>query len=124
MSTIEPNWPQLLVFLPAWLIGCVGFFYLVGNLPVSAAPPPVQTGAGPALVWLNLVVVAALCVTTIVFALMTLRWTTLVVAGGMVFLFAPFIVQDLPRLLRDTRLGLAVLLGLASACLLVVGLSL
>lgn len=110
VAAIEPNWPALLVFLAAWLAGCVGFFFLSGNLPVRAAPQSVQLGLGPLLVWLNLAVLIGLIVLTVAFAVMQLRWTSLIVGGGFVFLFAPFIVQDLPRDWKDTQKGLVALL--------------
>ena len=115
MAVIEPNWPSLLVFLAAWLAGCIGFFFLSGNLPMRAAPPKVQEGFGPVLVWLNLVVLIGLIGFTLAFAVMQLRWTSLIVGGGFVFLFAPFIVQDLPRGWKDTQRGLVALLGLLLA---------
>lgn len=114
MAAIEPNWQALVVFLVAWLAGCVGVIFLSGTLPVKAAPPAVQVGFGPALVWVNLAALVALLALTAWFAVGHLRWTSLVVGGGFVFLFAPFIVQDLPRALRDTQAGLVTLL----ACLL------
>ena len=120
MSAIEANWPALFVFIPAWFIGCVGAIYLSGNLPVRAAPKEVQAGFGPALVWLNVVVLIALVVAALAYAIAALAWTTIIVAGGFVFLFAPFVVQDLPDRLRDTRLGLTVLLCLGTAALVVV----
>ena len=110
MAAIEPNWQALLVFLIAWLASCVGFFFLSGTLPVKAAPPAVQTGLGPVLVWVNLATLVVLVVLTAWFAVGQLRWTSLVVGGGFVFLFAPFIVQDLPRALKDTQAGLVALL--------------
>ena len=114
MDAIEPNWPALLVFLVGWLTSCVGLFFLSGNLPVRAAPETVQAGFGPALIWINFTVLAVLLVLTFAFAIPQLRWTSVLVGGGFVFLFAPFIVQDLPRGLKDTKAGLLTLL----ACLL------
>ena len=119
MSAIEPNWPSLIVFAIAWLTICVGFFFVSGSLPVRAAPPAVQTGAGPALVWFNLAVLALLFTVAVVFAISELRWTSLVVASGLIFLFAPFIVQDLPRQLKDTQLGLVLMACLSVLALLV-----
>lgn len=87
---------------------------------MRAAPKDVQAGLGPLLVWLNAVVWAALMVAAIAYAISALHWTTIVVAGGFVFLFAPFVVQDLPDRLRDTRLGLNVLLCALAAALAVV----
>ncbi len=119
MSAIEPNWPDLLVFAPAWAIACVGFFYLSGSLPPSAAPSGVRSGIGPALVWLNLGVLIVLLALTAALAFTSLRWTSIIVTAGFIFLFAPFVVQDLPRPLKDTQLGLLLLL-----CLSVLGLAL
>ena len=111
MDAIEPNWPALLVFLVAWLIGCVGLIFLSGSLPVRAAPEAVKSGLGPALIWINVAVLLGLLIMTFGFAIAQLRWTSLIVGGGFVFLFAPFIVQDLPRGLKDTQAGLMTLLG-------------
>ena len=110
MDAIEPNWQALLVFLVAWLTGCVGFIFVSGNLPLRAAPQPVQAGFGPALVWVNLGMLVLLTAMTIGFAIAQLRWTSLILGGGFVFLFAPFVVQDLPRGLKDTQAGLVTLL--------------
>ena len=110
MDAIEPNWPALLIFLVAWLTGCIGFFFLSGNLPVRAAPERVQAGFGPVLIWINLAVLIGLLVLIFWFAIAQLRWTSLIVGGGFVFLFAPFIVQDLPSGLKDTKAGLTALL--------------
>jgi hypothetical protein len=123
MSAIEPNWPSLLVFLPAWLLGCAGLLYLSGSLPPAAAPVAVRAGFGPALVWLNLAVFVLLCILTLGFALKELRWTTLIIASGVVVLFAPFAVQDLPASLKDTQRGHALLLCLGVLALLFIAMS-
>ncbi|MFT5507261.1 MAG: hypothetical protein ACI89J_000325 [Hyphomicrobiaceae bacterium] len=120
MAAIEPNWQALLVFLVAWLAGCIGLIYLSGNLPLKAAPETARVGFGPALIWTNLAVLVVLTVLSLGFAVSQLRWTSLIVGGGGVFLFAPFIVQDLPRSLKDTQVGLAVLLGCLLAAVMLV----
>ena len=111
MDAIEPNWPGLIVFGFTWLIACVGFFFVSGSLPVSAAPQPVQTGIGPVLVWLNLACVTFLAAGALIYAFLELRITSPIVLGGMIFLFAPFAVQDLPSQLKDSKLGLMILLA-------------
>lgn len=115
MEAVEPNWMSLIVFAAAWGVGCVGVFYLVGLMPLSAAPGEVQRGIGPTLVLANVAFVALLVVSTLVFAIAELRWTSLVVAGGMVFLFSPFVVQDLPEVLKNNKLGLVIVLALTVA---------
>jgi len=112
VEAIEPNWMSLIVFAGAWAVSCVGAFYLIGIMPLAAAPGEVQRGFGPVLVFANVALVTVLVVATLVFAIAELRWTSLVVAGGMVFLFSPFIVQDLPSALKDNKLGLVIVLAL------------
>ncbi len=112
MDAIEPNWVSLLVFAAAWGMGCVGTFYLVGVMPLAAAPREVQRGLGPILVIATAALVALLVVAALMFAIAELRWTSLVIAGGMVFLFSPFVVQDLTPALKNSKLGLAIVLAL------------
>ncbi len=124
MSAIEPNWVELIVFSLTWFLVCVGFFFISGSLPMSAAPAAVQGGAGPALVWANLALLLGLCIGVIAFGITALRWSSLVVAGGFIFLFSPFVVQDMPARIRDTQLGLLLVLivnGLAFAGLYATG---
>jgi hypothetical protein len=113
VEAIEPNWVSLIVFAAAWGVACVGAFYLVGIMPLAAAPGAVQRGAGPLLVMVTCVLVVVLVASALVFAISELRWSSLVIAGGMVFLFAPFIVQDLPPALKDNKLGLVLVMVLS-----------
>jgi len=108
VNAIEPNWMSLIAFAAAWAVGCTGLFYLIGILPMRAAPAEVRRGAGPMLV----------LVFSLLFAFSELRWTSLVVAGGLVFLFSPFVVQDIPDALKDNKIGLSLVLVLTVAGLL------
>ncbi|MGI9520350.1 MAG: hypothetical protein ACR2PG_01760 [Hyphomicrobiaceae bacterium] len=110
MDAIEPNWPSLIKFALVWSIACVGFFFVSGSLPVRAAPQQVRSGMGPALVWLNFICVLVLAVGAIILAASELRATTSIVFGGLIFLFSPFAIQDLPSDLKDSKLGLLLLL--------------
>ncbi len=92
-------------------------FYLIGTLPIAAAPETVQRGIGPALVIVNTILLAALVVSAFLFAVAELRVSSLIVAAGMVFLFAPFVVQDLPSWLKDNKLGLVLMLSLTISAL-------
>ena len=124
MSAIEPNWVELIVFSLTWFLVCVGFFFVSGSLPLRAAPAAVQVGAGPALIWLNLALLIGLCIGVVAFGIVALRWSSLVVAGGFIFLFSPFVVQDMPARIRDTQFGLLLVLivnGLAIAGLYATG---
>lgn len=117
MDAIEPNWGALIVFAAVWAVSCIGLFYMIGTLPLTAAPDAVRRGAGPLLVALNVAFLAVLLVSAFLFALAELRWTSLIIAGGMVFLFSPFVVQDLPGRLKDNQLGLVLVLALTVAAL-------
>lgn len=119
MDAIEPNVSALVVFALMWLTTCVAFFFLTGHLPVRAAPPDVRSGYGPLLVWVNVLLFGVILVATLSYAVRELRWTSLMIVGGFVFLFTPIIVQEMPRVLRDTRRGLLVIAaGLLSAAAL------
>lgn len=111
MSGVEPNWVMAIMLAGTWLIGCAGLLFVFGHLPLSAAPETVQRGAGPVLVWAGVAVMAGIAIGTVVMAADALRWTTSVVLGGFVFLFAPFLVQDLPASIKETQGGLALVVG-------------
>ncbi len=117
MSAVEPNWPMALMLALTWLVGCAGLLFVFGHLPLSAAPEGVRRGGGPVLVWLGLAVMIAVALATVVTAFESLRWTTMVVLGGFVFLFAPFFVQDLPAAIRDTQRGLVLIVTLGVVAL-------
>jgi hypothetical protein len=117
MSAVEPNWPIALMLALTWLVGCAGLLFVFGHLPLSAAPEGVRRGGGPVLVWLGLAVMVAVALATVVMAFESLRWTTMVVLGGFVFLFAPFFVQDLPAAIRDTQRGLVLIVTLGVVAL-------
>lgn len=90
-----------------------------GSLPLTMAPEPVQTGSGRALVVLNVVVLLFLAAATLLYGLAELRWVSLILAGGAVFLFAPLAIEILPPSFKDTKLGhwlilALVVLGLAT----------
>ena len=69
---------------------------------------------------LNLMLLAVLLAGVVTFAYQSLRWTSVVVAGGLIFLFVPSIFEIVPNEWRDSRGGLAALgtLQLAALALL------
>jgi hypothetical protein len=67
----------------------------------------------------NTVLWLALLAGTMLFAYIELRWTSIVVIGGILFLFLPELFQLLPEKWRDGQIGLAV-----ASCVLVVALGL
>ena len=121
MSAIEPNWQAWLIFVGCWTVACSGWIYISGSLPLNVAPAEVRRGIGVPLVILNALGLVALTVLAMLFAIYELRWTSIIVGAGMVSLFSPFVVQDLPSALKDNQLGLALLLILLVGTISVVG---
>ena len=121
MNAIEPNGFALALFAATFAAGCLSFFTLAGMFPAQARPLPVAGHAGNLLVLLNIALLTMLLIGVALYAHETLRWTSIVVAGGLIFLFVPSIFQIIPNEWRDSRGGLVALgaLQLASLALLV-----
>ena len=109
MGAIEPNGVALALFIATFAAGCLSFFTLVGMFPASARPALVAGHLGNLLVLSNLALLLALLGGVALFAHETLRWTSVVVAGGLIFLFVPSIFEIIPNTWRDSRGGLLVL---------------
>jgi hypothetical protein len=121
MNAIEPNGVALALFATTFAACCLSFFTLTGMFPARARPPAVAGHVGSLLVLFNLALLALLLGGVSLLAHETLRWTTVVVAGGLIFLFAPSIFEIVPNGWRDSRGGLIFLgaLQLASLALLI-----
>jgi hypothetical protein len=59
----------------------------------------------------NVILLAALLLGTGLYGYAELRWTTLIVVGGLIVLFTPGLFETFPSSLRDGRTGLIVLVG-------------
>lgn len=121
MGAIEPNGVALALFIATFAAGCLSFFTLVGMFPASARPVPVAGHLGNLLVLSNLALLLVLLGGVALFAHETLRWTSVVVAGGLIFLFVPSLFEIIPGTWRDSRSGLLFLgaLQLAALALLI-----
>jgi hypothetical protein len=107
VSYLEPNLVALSWFTLLWSVCCLGFLQLSGMYPLRAG------GVGEArnsvlLVFGNTALWLALLAGTLAFAAMQLRWTTIVVVAGLLFLFTPELFQTIPARLRDGRTGMAI----------------
>jgi hypothetical protein len=103
MNHLEPNVIGLSWFVPLWSVCCAAFFQLAGLYPLRAngARSGVLLVLGNTALWLLLLA------GTLAFAWTELRWTTIVVVAGLLFLFIPGLLQAVPARLRDGRGGLA-----------------
>lgn len=109
MTQLEPNLGALAWFCLLWSICCIGFLQLVGMYPLQRRTAAAVIAA--TLLW------SALLSGTIAFAVVELRWSTIVVMGGVLFLFLPELFQALPRHWRDGRAGLRI-----SGCMMIAAL--
>ena len=121
LGAIEPNGVALALFIATFAAGCLSFFTLAGMFPASARPVPVAGHLGNLLVLANLALLLVLLGGVALFAHETLRWTSVVVAGGLIFLFVPSVFEIIPGTWRDSSSGLLFLgaLQLAALALLI-----
>jgi hypothetical protein len=117
LGAIEPNGVALVLFTATFAAGCLSFFTLAGMFPANARPLPVAGRLGSLLVLLNLALLVLLLGGVALFAHETLRWTSIVVAGGLIFLFVPSVFEIVPNGWRDSRGGLVLLGALQLAAL-------
>ena len=124
MASIEPNLVPLLWFALCCTVACVGFLVLAGAFPLASRPDLAGSPAGTALAIGDAILLVVLVAGTAWFGWSHLRWTSLVIAGGSVFLFAPGLLHLWPERWRDGHAGLALLfclLGGSIAALQIVG---
>ena len=108
MQVIEPNWISLLWFAVFATIGTVALLIVAGMFPLRTGA---RSGTSTLLVFSNAVLLAALLTGTGLYGYAELRWSTLVVVGGLVVLFAPGLFEAWPSSWRDGSTGLVVLVG-------------
>ena len=124
MASIEPNLAALVWFALCCTVACVSFLVLAGAFPLASRLDLAGSPAGTALAIGDALLLAVLVAGTAWFGISHLRWTSLVIAGGSVFLFAPGLFHLWPERWRDGRAGLALLfclLGGSIAALQIVG---
>lgn len=117
MDAIEPNVLALIWFILLFAISCVSFYLIVGMFPLRLRPKAAQGPGTLPLIGGNLAALLALTAGTIAYGIGELRWTSLVICGGLLLLFAPTLLQSLPAQWRDGKPGLAALLLVQILCL-------
>lgn len=103
MTQLEPNIIALGWFVLFWSACCVGFFQLAGMYPLRLRDDPqspILLVLGNTALWL------VLLVGTCWFAYQELKWSTIIIVAGILFLFIPELVQAMPQRWRDGRPGL------------------
>jgi len=107
----------LAIFALAVLVASAGAVFLSGLFPAETRPGRLRGLLAGALIWIGLAVTVALAVAAAMTAVRYLPWAMAVVAGGLAFLLAPFLVQPLPARLRDTKTGALVYTCVGAACM-------
>jgi hypothetical protein len=104
VNSLEPNVIALFWFMLLWGICCLAFFQLAGMYPIRRS----EARDRILLVLCNTLLWVALLAGTLAFGWVELRWTTIVVAAGIVFLFTPALFQAVPARLRDGSAGMVI----------------
>ncbi|SDJ80055.1 hypothetical protein SAMN05216338_106629 [Bradyrhizobium sp. Rc2d] len=111
MHALEQNIPALLTFLTVWVVCCSSFFVISGYLPLSSRPAALAGSAGALFTLMNVGFLLFLCIQALAFGLGELRWSTVVIVSGLVFLFTPPVTKIWPKKRLSSHLALAALLA-------------
>jgi hypothetical protein len=117
MDAIEPHWISLLWFTAFATTCAVAFLVVAGMFPLRSRPESVKSATATLLVVGNAVLLIVLLTGTGWYGYTELRWSTLIVVGGLVVLFAPGLFEAWPLPLRDRSAGLIVLVGIQALAL-------
>ncbi len=119
MNAIEPNWLSLIWFAGFATVGGVALLIVAGMFPLQARSDTAKSPAATALIIGNVVLLGMLLVATGLYGYLELRWTTLIVVSGLVFLFAPALIEEWRWPLPNATTGLSILVGIQALTLAV-----
>lgn len=117
MNAIEPNWISLLWFALLAAICGVAFLVVAGMFPLKSRPDVSQSKATILLLIGNAVLLAALLIGTVLYGYNELRWSTLIVVGGLIVLFAPTLIEEWRWPLGSVKVEMLVLIAVQIAAL-------
>lgn len=106
---IEPHVTALLWFTLFASVASVGFYVLTGAFPLETRPDLKGRPLGLALLTANVLMFLALVGGSLAYGISNLRWTSLVVVGGLAVLFAPGLFNIWPTRMRDGFAGLVII---------------
>jgi hypothetical protein len=117
MEMIEPNVTALCWFALFAGVASVGFYVIAGLFPLETRPDLTRRPLGLALAAAAALAFLALAVGAVLYGLEHLRWTSMVIVGGLAVLFAPGLFNLWPAQWRDGPAGLAILLAVTAAAI-------
>ncbi len=97
MSMIEPNVAALAWFALFAGVASVGFYVLTGMFPLETRPDLKGRPLGLLLLAANVVLLLVLVGGGLAYGAANLRWTSLVIVGGLAVLFAPGLFNVWPQ---------------------------
>lgn len=121
MNAIEPNWLSLIWFTLFATTGAVAFLVVAGKFPLDVNFGQSKSTLVTGLVFGNTVLVAILLAGAGLYGYTELRWTTLIVVAGLIFLFAPALVEEWRWPLRNPTAELGLLVGVQMLALTALG---
>lgn len=104
MSQLEPNIVQLVWFIVVWSVCCLGFLQLSGMYPLESRAENIPAS----LVFMSTALWIALLLSACFYAVAELRWSSIVIVAGLLFLFIPEPFQAIPERWRNSSAGLIV----------------
>jgi len=112
MDAIEPNWLSLIWFALFASVGGVALLVVAGMFPLRSRPDVATSKIATLLVLGNAILMIALLTGTGLYGYSELRWTTLIVVSGLIFLFAPAVIEEWHWPLRNAKIEMLVLVGI------------
>lgn len=117
MNAIEPNWLSLIWFAVFATVSGVALLQVAGMFPLGGRPDATKSATTTLLILGNVVLLAALLVGTVLYGYSELRWTTLIIVSGLIFLFTPALFEEWRWPLRNAKFALLVLVGIQALAL-------
>jgi len=117
MSAIEPNWLSLIWFAGFATVCGVACLIIAGMFPLEAASGTKKSPISTLLILGNLILLAMLLAGTGLYGYHELQWTTVIVVSGLVFLFAPAVIEEWRWPLPSATAGLSILVGIQALTL-------
>ena len=119
MSSIEPNWLSLIWFAGLATVCGVAFLVVAGKFPLDTPPEAARSFPTTLLILGNVVLLAMLLAGTALYGYVELRWSTLIVVSGLIFLFTPALFEEWRWPLRSATVELSALVGIQILALVV-----
>jgi hypothetical protein len=103
MAGIEPNWPTLLCLSVLWTICCIVFLLLADLVPLRGRLASRASRFELGVLVANFVLLFSLALSTLIYGLAELKGTSIVIALGLILLFAPALLRFLPAVITRPR---------------------